>query len=68
MPGGGYVRENGISVCTDCHEKAEQWWQTGYEEGPEGFSREDLYEIIGSSLEEAYKASERLVAEMDDDR
>lgn len=60
MPNGGYVLENGIAVCPDCHEQAEEWWQNDYEEGPEGFSREDLYDMIGSSLEEATAASERL--------
>ena len=66
MPAGGYVPENGISVCSDCHELAEQWWQQGYENGPEGFSRNDLYSKIGSSLEEAQRASEKLVSQIDD--
>ena len=60
MPNGGYVLENGITVCPDCHEQAEEWWQNGYESGPEGFSREDLYQKIGSSLEEATMTSECL--------
>ena len=52
--------ENGISVCEDCHIKAEVWWENDYKSGPEGFSRDDLYEKIGSSLEEAERASEEL--------
>ena len=50
----------GITVCPECHILAEEWWQNDYESGPEGFSREDLYEMIGSSLEEATRASEEL--------
>jgi hypothetical protein len=58
MPNGGYVKQNGISVCDDCHLKAEAFWSTG--EAIEGFSPEDLYNLIGSSLEIATKASEKL--------
>jgi hypothetical protein len=60
MPNGGYVKENGISVCDECHARAEVWWENDYESGPEGFSRDDLYEKIGSSLEDAQTASESL--------
>lgn len=59
MPHGGYVRENGISLCKDkCHLKAEEYLQG--DTLHEGFSPEDLYEKIGSNYEKAYKASERL--------
>ena len=58
MPNGGYVKQNGISVCDDCHLKAEAFWSTG--ESVQGFSPEDLYKLIGSSLEIATKASEKL--------
>ena len=58
MPNGGYVKENGISVCDDCHFNAEQFWITG--EAVEGFHPTDLYNLIGSSHEIAVKASERL--------
>lgn len=50
MPNGGYVKENGITLCPDCHFKAE----TGY------MTAEHLYKLIGSSYELAKKASERL--------
>lgn len=54
MPNGGYVKENGISLCDDCHIKAE-------ESSPEaGFRPEDLYESIGSSHEAAQVAYETL--------
>ena len=52
MPNGGYVKENGISVCSECHEKAEDEEQ--------GYEPEVLYEIIGSSREAAELASQAL--------
>jgi ribosomal protein L37AE/L43A len=63
MPGGGYVKENGVSLCkgtngTSCHEKAEEVLQ-GIAEHP-GFSPEELYKKIGSSYELAIKASHKL--------
>lgn len=60
MPNGGYVKENGISLCDEkgrCHEKAEVYHSTG--EALPGWHPNDLYETIGSSLEKAIKASER---------
>lgn len=56
MPGGGYVAENGISLCkATCHYKAEA---THRGETPEpGFSIDELYEKIGSSYEKAHAAS-----------
>ena len=56
MPNGGYVAENGISLCPECHLQAEQFWQTGT--AVEGYSPEQLYEMIDSSLELALEASE----------
>lgn len=59
MPNGGYVLENGITLCKDaCHLKAEQFHSTG--QAAEGFSVEDLYNAIGSNYELAVKASEKL--------
>jgi predicted restriction endonuclease len=46
MPNGGYVAENGISLCKLCHEYVEQ--------NP---SPDELYVRIGSSYEKALKAS-----------
>lgn len=60
MPNGGYVVENGISLCDDgCHVLAEAYHQTGTSH-PD-FSPADLYAKIGSSYEEAYRASLKLV-------
>ena len=59
MPNGGYVEENGITLCDDgCHRRAEAFHQTG--EAEAGFTPEDLYRRIGSSYEAAVAASERL--------
>lgn len=55
MPNGGYVAENGISLCKveeNCHLKAEN--------REPGFEPETLYQKIGSSYEKAFKASEAL--------
>ena len=40
---GGYVLENGITLCAECHLKAENL----------EFKSEELYEIIGSSFGKA---------------
>lgn len=56
---GGYVLENGITLCKDpCHIKAEVFHSTGTP--VEGYSVEDLYKKINSTLEKAIKASEKL--------
>lgn len=59
MPNGGYVLENGITLCQDHHLVAEQFHITGT--SVLGFSPEDLYNRIGSSYEKALIASEGLV-------
>lgn len=59
MPNGGYVPENGITLCTiNCHQMAEEFHCTGT--ASPGFSPEDLYGLIGSSKEEAIRASHKL--------
>ncbi len=60
MPGGGYVAENGISLCHRCHMKAEAYHASGHEVWEEGWHPDDLYEVIGSSHARAVRASERL--------
>lgn len=62
MPNGGYVKENGITLCDDrtdsCHEKAEKFHAAGVAEP--GFSPDELYKRIGSSYARAYKAAQAL--------
>lgn len=55
---GGYVVENGISLCVDCHIMAEKYHVTGI--APEGWHPDDLYCKIGSSKELAIRESEKL--------
>jgi 5-methylcytosine-specific restriction endonuclease McrA len=58
MPNGGYVPENGVSLCDSCHAKAESHHRG--EPVPEGFTPSELYLRIGSSQLTAVDASNRL--------
>lgn len=58
MPSGGYVKENGISLCAECHFRAEEYHSTGT--AAPGFSIDDLYAAIKSSHAQAVSASEKL--------
>ena len=63
MPNGGYVKENGITVCDgedSCHMRCEKYHISEGEVWDEGLAPWDLYEKIGSSHEKAVEASERL--------
>ena len=55
---GGYVIENGITICSDCHLKAEMTMNSGAYYP--GYSPDDLYKLIGSSKETAIAASKLL--------
>lgn len=44
-----YVLANGISVCDDCHLKAEQFHISNGERWEPGFHPNDLYKLINSS-------------------
>lgn len=57
---GGYVLENGISVCTEHHLMAEKFHDTEGKEWEEGFHPDDLYKKINSSKELAIKKSSQL--------
>jgi len=54
----GYVNENGISVCGECHLKCEEYWITGV--AVPGFSPDELFALIGSSEEMAHEAAKKL--------
>jgi hypothetical protein len=58
MPNGGYVAQNGVSLCAECHLKAEAFHRG--ELIPPGFNPAELYAAIGSSEEEARAASEEV--------
>lgn len=66
---GGYVKENGITLCkydengseeNSCHMKAERFHISEGVEWEEGMHPDDLYKLIGSSKEKAIEASEKL--------
>ena len=64
MPGGGYVKENGVTVCdgeNSCHMKCEQFHISGGQLWEEGLHPEDLYRKIGSSRDLAEQASQKLL-------
>ena len=58
MPNGGYVAQNGVSLCAECHLIAEATHRG--EPTPPGFNPAELYAAIGSSEEQAREASEEL--------
>lgn len=60
MPNDGYVKENGISLCSRHHTLAEAFHQHAGTFWYKGYHPSDLYEKIGSSYELALAASKRL--------
>lgn len=60
MPNGGYVKENGISLCNECHEKAEVWHISGNFEFEKGFHPRDFYMLINSNYGLALYKSKQL--------
>jgi hypothetical protein len=65
FPNGGYVKENGASLCKNdkpnersCHFKAEEWLANGA--GEDGYDPATLYSKIGSNQEKAFAADARL--------
>ena len=60
MPNGGYVKENGITLCSECHIKAEVFHVSYGERWADGFHPDDLYKLIGSNKNLAIKESKKL--------
>jgi len=60
MPNGGYVLENGATLCPQHHMMAEKFHISGGKEWEPGFHPDDLYKEIGSSKEKAIEVSEKL--------
>jgi 5-methylcytosine-specific restriction endonuclease McrA len=56
MPNGGYVVENGITLCEDCHLKAEA--ANPYDLR---YGSVSLYDLIGSSKGKAIEASNKIL-------
>ena len=63
LPGGGYVQENGITVCEKpCHIRVERFHVSGGADWEQDLHPDDLYARIGSSHDAAVTASEAMVA------
>lgn len=60
LPFGGYVLENGISLCPDCHWKAEAYHRSQHQSYELGYHPNDLYNLIDSSKEKAKLACLKL--------
>lgn len=61
MPNGGYVKENGITLCNEVHHMmAEKFHISEGKEWEPGMHPTDLYRLIGSSKEIAIMKSEKL--------
>lgn len=64
MPYGGYIKENGITLCKECHIKAEYYYiypiHTTKVTVLSQYTPNELFKIIESSEELARKACERL--------
>ena len=71
MPNGGFVKENGISLCKEklnekgenaesCHMKAEMFHISEGLHWEPGMHPDDLYKLIGSLKELAIEKSEKL--------
>lgn len=59
MPNGGYIKENGITLCPSHHLDAETFHISGGTEWVEGMHPNDLYRMIGSSHEKAVDIDSR---------
>lgn len=58
---GGYVKENGITLCEDkCHIKAEKFHITKGKSWVDGFHPNDLFKLINSSYDIANKKAKEL--------
>ncbi len=57
MPHDGYAVENGISLCSVCHLKAEEWHKSEKKIYIPDYHPDQLYARINSSYDKAYKAS-----------
>ena len=61
MPNGGYVIQNGITLCPLHHQLAEKYHISGGKLWEPGMHPNDLYRKIGDSYEDAVRASERSI-------
>lgn len=57
IPNGGYIKQNGICLCQECHKKAEVYHQTNGIKWTEGYHPDDLFSCILSCKEEAMEVA-----------
>lgn len=55
MPNGGYVKENGITLCKLCHVKCEKYHISNGKEYESGLHPDDLYLMINKESEKLNK-------------
>ena len=60
IPNGGYVKENGITLCPEHHANAEVYHESNGSNWILGFHPDELYKKIGSTKELSYKMAEKL--------
>lgn len=51
FPNGGYIKENGITLCETCHLLAEKYHMSNGQTYHTNMHPDDLYNIINSSFE-----------------
>lgn len=56
LPNGGYVKSNGITLCQEHHDLVEDWHRYG-DVTDEKYHPKNLYHMINSSYEQAYRDS-----------
>jgi len=61
LPNGGYVLENGITLCPEHHKDAELFHMTAGKRYTNGMHPHDLYDLISSSHELAIRKSKELI-------
>ena len=59
IPNGGYVVENGITLCPDCHMMAEEYHISRGTRWFHTYLPDELYALIGESRYSAFKAAKK---------
>jgi len=60
MPNGGYVEQNGLTLCPVHHKDAELFHETDGGTWVEGMNPDDLYKMIETTKEKAIMECEKL--------
>ena len=62
MPNGGYHHTTGITLCPECHVKAEKFHQSDGQEWEKGMHPDDLYRLIYSDYRTAWLSCDRYLS------